>query len=212
MDIFRTTGILEKMNLQHINAHMAYSGRNNRIYKMPASPEEISRSNLLSMMQRIHCKNFLQLVEEKPRTSRSSSFDGLIRPTLSRSVSTTDTMDEFYERHSISEGSRGFIGHGMGMYGNDDYLEDTIKAPFAAIRQYDVSRPASHLSIDIWKLYLKKGVRFYIPLEECSNCAMCLKSIWRRIQSIVISYCNCKCVDEGMKEWIDNLIGKYFLR
>ena len=164
MDIFKTTGILEKLNLQHINAHMAYSGRNKRIYKMPASPEEASRSNLLSMMQRIHCKNFLQLVEEKPRTSRSSSFDGLIRPTAIRSISSTDTMDEFYERHSISEGSRGFIGHGMGMYGSDDYLEDTVKVPFAAIRQYDLFSICTPLIHRYMKVVSEEGSPFLYPL------------------------------------------------
>ena len=164
IDIFRTTGILEKLDLQKISTHMAYSGRNKRIYKMPASPEEASRSNLLSMMQRIHCKNFLQLIEEKPRTSRSSSFDGLIRSTLSRSVSSTDTMDEFYERHSISEGSRGFIGHGMGMYGNDDYLEDTVKEPFAAIRQYVCLTIYSTLIHRYMKVVSEEGSPFLYPL------------------------------------------------
>ena len=143
---------------------MAYCGRSKRIYKMPASPEEASRSNLLSMMQRIHCKNFLQLVEEKPRTSRSSSFDGLIRPTSSRSISSTDTMDEFYENHNISEGSRGFIGHGMGMYGNDDYLEDTVKVPFAAIRQYDFFSLYISFNPRYMKVSSEEGSPFLYPL------------------------------------------------
>lgn len=136
MGILQDVGILEKLNFQKISTHMAYSGRNKKIYKLPSSPEEASRSNLLSMMQRIHCKNFLQVVKEKPRASRSSSFDGLMRSSAAnRPISSTDTMDEVYENHNISEGSRGFIGHGMGLFGNEDYLEEVVKEPFAAIRR-----------------------------------------------------------------------------
>ena len=47
----------------------------------------------------------------------------------------TVSMDEVYEKYGISEGSRAFIGHGMAMYPNDDYLDDSPKPFFSRIQQ-----------------------------------------------------------------------------
>ena len=44
-------------------------------------------------------------------------------------------LDEVYEKYGIIEGSRAFIGHGMAMYPNDDYLDDSPKPFFSRIQQ-----------------------------------------------------------------------------
>ena len=136
MNLFHEIGLDDKLSLETINMHMAYSGRNKRVYKLPSSPEDANRSNLLSMIQRMHCKALLQAIEDKSKHSRSSSDSVLIHSSSSLSQSSTVSMEDIYEKYGISEGSRGFLGHGMALYGNDEYLEESPKETCSRIRQY----------------------------------------------------------------------------
>lgn len=76
-------------------------------------------------MQRIHCRNILSAVEEK------SSKPSLV---------SSKTMEEMYSKFGISEGSQGFIGHGLAFYNNNDYLEEDYKDTYKRIRTYDLLR------------------------------------------------------------------------
>lgn len=135
MNLFEEIGIVDKLAFGTINLHMAYSGRNKRVYRLPSSPEDANRSNLLSMIQRLHCKTILQVIEDKPKHFRSSSDSVLIRSSSSRSLTASLSMEDIYEKYGISEGSRGFLGHGMAMYCNEEYLEEPPKETCSRIRK-----------------------------------------------------------------------------
>lgn len=136
MNLFEEIGIVDKLAFGTINLHMAYSGRNKRVYRLPSSPEDANRSNLLSMIQRLHCKTILQVIEDKPKHFRSSSDSVLIRSSSSRSLTASLSMEDIYEKYGISEGSRGFLGHGMAMYYNEEYLEEPPKETCSRIRKW----------------------------------------------------------------------------
>ena len=74
------------------------------------------------MMQRHHCRSLLQSVEEKAKTSKTIS----------------KTMQEVYSAFGVSEGSQGFIGHGLAMHSSNVYLEGDCKATFKRIRKYAI--------------------------------------------------------------------------
>lgn len=125
VSLLKDIGVYDKLELASIS-HMVYSGRNKRVYRLPCSPEEANRSPLLTMIQKMRWKNFLQTIEEKEKHPELPS---------SHTQPSTVSMDEVYEKYGISEGSRGFIGHGMAMYPNDEYLDDSPEPFFSRIQQ-----------------------------------------------------------------------------
>ena len=84
----------------------------------------------------MHCKALLQAIEDKSKHSRSSSDSVLIHSSSSLSQSSTVSMEDIYEKYGISEGSRGFLGHGMALYDNEEYLEESPKETCSHIRKY----------------------------------------------------------------------------
>lgn len=75
-------------------------------------------------MQRLHCRNFLASIEEK--TSKVPD---------SKSLTSHKSIEDVYSKYGISEGSQGFIGHGIALYDNNDYLEEDYKETYDRIQQ-----------------------------------------------------------------------------
>ena len=123
--LLKDIGVYDKLEWESV-APMVYSGRNKLVYRLPCSQEDANRSPLLTMMQKMRWKNFLQAIGEKEKHPDLPS---------SHAQPSTVSMDEVYEKYGISEGSRAFIGHGMAMYPNDDYLDDSPKPFFSRIQQ-----------------------------------------------------------------------------
>ena len=134
--LLREIGVYDSLELQPIDLHMAYSGRSKKIGRvrlfcfadaqLPSSPEDASRSSVLSIMQRIRCRSLLQSVqdqcEEKPPEA------GVAKLPLSNA-----TMEDTYHKFTISEGTQAMIGHGLALYENDDYQEEEARATFDRI-------------------------------------------------------------------------------
>ena len=93
--LLKDIGVYDKLEWESV-APMVYSGRNKRVYRLPCSPEDANRSPLLTMMQKMRWKNFLQAIGEKEKHPDLPS---------SHAQPSTVSMDEVYEKYGISEGS-----------------------------------------------------------------------------------------------------------
>lgn len=134
--LLREIGVYDSLELQPIDLHMAYSGRSKKIGRvrlfcfadaqLPSSPEDASRSSVLSIMQRIRCRSLLQSVQEQ--CEEKSPEAGVAKLPLSNA-----TMEDTYHKFTISEGTQAMIGHGLALYENDDYQEEEARATFDRI-------------------------------------------------------------------------------
>ncbi|KAK8830888.1 hypothetical protein WA577_003589, partial [Blastocystis sp. JDR] len=127
--LLREIGVYDSLELQPIDLHMAYSGRSKKIGRLPSSPEDASRSSVLSIMQRIRCRSLLQSVQEQ--CEEKSPEAGVAKLPLSNA-----TMEDTYHKFTISEGTQAMIGHGLALYENDDYQEEEARATFDRIDAY----------------------------------------------------------------------------
>lgn len=108
--LLREIGVYDSLELQLIDLHMAYSGRSKKIGRvrlfcfadaqLPSSPEDASRSSVLSIMQRIRCRSLLQSVQEQ--CEEKSPEAGVAKLPLSNA-----TMEDTYHKFTISEGHAG---------------------------------------------------------------------------------------------------------
>lgn len=134
--LLREIGVYDSLELQPIDLHMAYSGRSKKIGRvrlfsladaqLPSSPEDASRSSVLSIMQRIRCRSLLQSVQEQCEEKPPEA--GVAKLPLSNA-----TMEDMYHKFTISEGTQAMIGHGLALYENDDYQEEEARATFDRI-------------------------------------------------------------------------------
>lgn len=134
--LLREIGVYDSLELQPIDLHMAYSGRSKKIGRvrlfsladaqLPSSPEDASRSSVLSIMQRIRCRSLLQSVQEQCEEKPPEA--GVAKLPLSNA-----TMEDTYHKFTISEGTQAMIGHGLALYENDDYQEEEARATFDRI-------------------------------------------------------------------------------
>ena len=72
------------------------------------------------MMQRLRWKSLLQSVKEYRDRPRKSSNQG-------------ELMEDVYAKYGLSVGSQGYIGHGIALYENDDYLEEEYQQTYDRI-------------------------------------------------------------------------------
>lgn len=136
--LLKDVGVYDDLTLKPIDMHGAYSGRMKRVGKvgihchlriqLPSSSDEANRSSLLNIMQRLHCRNFLASVEEKTSKVAKPVVDN-------KSLTSHKSIEDVYSKYGISEGSQGFIGHGIALYDNNDYLEEDFKETYERIRQ-----------------------------------------------------------------------------
>lgn len=45
-------------------------------------------------------------------------------------------MEDVYKKYGISEGTQGFIGHGMAFYENNEYIEENLNQTYERIYTY----------------------------------------------------------------------------
>ena len=95
-------------------------------------------------------------------------------------------MQEVYSAFGVSEGSQGFIGHGLAMHSSNVYLEGDCKPTFKRIRKYvKISCIPSHLVI-LTAFQKVSHLRFYIQLEERLPSVKCLKRNFMNLDQIAI--------------------------
>ena len=72
------------------------------------------------MIQRKRWKSLLQAIKDYRDHPSGYEDKGLL-------------MEDLYAKYGMSVGSQGYIGHGIALYDNDDYLEEACESTFDRI-------------------------------------------------------------------------------
>ena len=72
------------------------------------------------MIQRKRWKSLLQAIKDYRDDPSGYEDKGLL-------------MEDVYAKYGLSVGSQGYIGHGIALYDNDDYLEEACQSTFDRI-------------------------------------------------------------------------------
>ncbi|KAK9474857.1 GDP dissociation inhibitor [Dipodascopsis tothii] len=91
----------------------SYVFRDGKIAKVPSNEMEAIRSPLMGLFEKRRMKRFLEFIgsydENTPSTHQGLNLD-------------TNTMAEVYAKFGLEAGTKDFIGHAMGLYLDDAYL------------------------------------------------------------------------------------------
>eukprot|EP00457_Paulinella_chromatophora_P004399 gb/GEZN01004411.1/.p1 GENE.gb/GEZN01004411.1/~~gb/GEZN01004411.1/.p1 ORF type:complete len:491 (-),score=116.20 gb/GEZN01004411.1/:438-1910(-) len=92
----------------------SYVSQGGKPEKVPATVLEAGRSNLLSMIQKMRYKTFLQFVANYEHSDSKTHLKGFDMEKT--------TAKQLYEYYKIDENTQAFTGHAIALYLNDDYL------------------------------------------------------------------------------------------
>eukprot|EP00826_Nyctotherus_ovalis_P024745 TRINITY_DN1909_c0_g1_i3.p1 TRINITY_DN1909_c0_g1~~TRINITY_DN1909_c0_g1_i3.p1 ORF type:complete len:371 (+),score=68.33 TRINITY_DN1909_c0_g1_i3:280-1392(+) len=92
-----------------------FSSAKGQIHKVPASGSEAIKSDLMGLMEKRRCRNFLIYVnkydQKDPKTM--DKFDG-----------SKQNAQELFKKFGLEPNTIDFIGHAMGLFLNDNYLTE----------------------------------------------------------------------------------------
>ncbi|CCH44008.1 Rab GDP dissociation inhibitor alpha [Wickerhamomyces ciferrii] len=101
--------------------------RYNKVSKVPATEYEAISSGLIGLFEKRRLKNFLQWVaqykEDEISTHKGLNLD-------------QDTTDTVYNKFGLEDGTKNFIGHAMGLFDNDSYLQEPARPAIERIILY----------------------------------------------------------------------------
>jgi Rab GDP dissociation inhibitor len=139
------TKVTRYLEFKSVSGSYVYrGGRQNKILKVPATPEEALASPLMGLFEKRRFRTFLiyinQYDEKKPGT-----FEG-------RDL-TTMTMKQLYESFGLQPETHEFISHAMCLQVDDDHLEQPALPTVQALRCYCHSMERYGTSPYIYPIY-----------------------------------------------------------
>ncbi|KAK9447490.1 GDP dissociation inhibitor [Limtongia smithiae] len=125
INILRETNVTRYIEFKQIAG--SYVFRDGRIAKVPASEMEAVRSPLMGLFEKRRMKRFFEFVsnyeEGNPSTHQGFNLD-------------RNTMNEVYTKFGLESGTKDFIGHAMGLYLDDSYLNKPAREAVDRILLY----------------------------------------------------------------------------
>ncbi|KAF3904295.1 hypothetical protein ABW21_db0201775 [Orbilia brochopaga] len=113
------------------------------IYKVPSTAGEAAKSSLIGLMEKTRLKSFLEFV---------ASYDG--KSSLYQGIDLEKaTMKTVYDKFSLEEPTRDFVGHAMALYSDNDHQNLQARSTFNKIRLYASSVALYGKSPYIYPLY-----------------------------------------------------------
>jgi len=120
------------------------TGSNNKIYKVPSTAMEALSSGLMGPFEKRRLKSFLEFVAD---------YDDTKGPIYQGTNLERDSMTAMYDKFSLEEPTRDFVGHAMALYSDDAYLSKPARETFNRIRLYASSVALYGKSPYIYPLY-----------------------------------------------------------
>lgn len=115
-----------------------------KIHKVPATPTEAATSGLMGIFEKKRCASFLEYVvnyeDDEPKTHKGRDLKKI-------------TSKKLFEEFSLKPDTIDFIGHGMALYSNDDYLNEDALQMVRRVKQYGDSVLRSKKSPYIYPMY-----------------------------------------------------------
>lgn len=114
------------------------------VHKVPSTALEAAKSNLIGIMEKGRLKSFLESV---------AAYDDAKGPQHQGMNLEKDSMKSVYDKFSLEEPTRDFVGHAMALYSDDSYLELPARQTFNKIKLYAGSVAMYGKSPYIYPLY-----------------------------------------------------------
>lgn len=136
------TGVTNYLEFKLIDG--SYVVHNNKIHRIPSSVTEASNSPLMGWIEKMRCAKFLKFVN-KYDVNNPSTHHGYNLTSM-----TTKTL---FNKYGLKPDTINFIGHGMALQVNDEYLNKPALAIVQAIKLYSDSVNCYGKSPYIYPLY-----------------------------------------------------------
>lgn len=105
----------------------SYVYRNGIVAKLPSNNTEALKSSLMGMFEKRRMKKFLEFITNY----KEEDITTHCKIDLNKS-----NMRDVYENFNLENGTKDFIGHGMALWSNDDYLDKPAKLTYERILLY----------------------------------------------------------------------------
>ncbi|KAL2815691.1 GDP dissociation inhibitor [Aspergillus granulosus] len=147
-NILVSTDVTRYLEFKQIAGSYVQQGKGPKatVAKVPSDANEALRSSLMGLFEKRRAKKFLEWVgdfkEEDPSTHQGLNI-------------ATCTMKDVYDKFSLEDNTRDFVGHSMALYQSDEYINASGMAPDAInrIRLYVNSMARYGKSPYIYPLY-----------------------------------------------------------
>lgn len=136
------TDVTRYLEFKQIAGSFVY--RDGKISKVPSTEMEAVRSPLMGIFEKRRAKKFFEFLQgwkdNDPATQQGLDLD-------------KDSMRTVYQHFGLEPGTQDFIGHAMGLYLNDDYIDKPARAAYDRIVLYTSSVARYGKSPYIYPLY-----------------------------------------------------------
>jgi len=113
--------------LEFLPVDGSYVLKNDKLHKVPATPEEALKSNLMGMFEKRRFRKFLIYISDfKEENARTG--DGIDATQL--------TMRQVFEHFGLDDNTQSFIGHAMALERDDNYLNEPAIPTIKAVQLY----------------------------------------------------------------------------
>lgn len=140
--------ILTKMGvtnyLEFKSVDGSYVVHNDKIHRIPSTVNEVSSSPLMSLIEKMRCAKFLKFISKCDVNNPSTHHGYNLR---------SMTAKMLFDKYSLKPDTFNFIGHGMALQANDEYLNKPALLIVNAIQLYSDSVNRYGSSPYIYPLY-----------------------------------------------------------
>jgi len=143
------TKVTKYLEFKSVKGSYVYSkSKDQKLHKVPSSPQEALSSSLMSLLQKNNYKNFLKWVYQyDPADAKTHSYDkGKIFKDIVTLDLTKMTSKQLFEVFNLEEETQDFTGHAAALFLSDDYLSqpaaemvDRVKLYAASVQRYQNS-------------------------------------------------------------------------
>jgi len=125
VQILVKTDVTRYLEFKAVDGSFVVQG--NKVYKVPSTTTEALASPLMGIFEKRRCANFLEYVssydEKDPKTHKNYDLKKL-------------TSRQLFNEFGLKPDTIDFVGHGMALQSNDDYLDKPALTIVKAIREY----------------------------------------------------------------------------
>lgn len=123
----------------------SYVFKDNKVQKVPSSPQEALASELMGFFEKRKFRNFLIFINDYDKDKPATWMKG-------KPMDKWAMKDVYYE-YGLDENTQSFIGHAMALMRDDDYLNQPAQSTVEAIQLYCYSIERYGKSPYIYPLY-----------------------------------------------------------
>eukprot|EP01039_Chlorochromonas_danica_P008273 gene8273-9122_t len=123
----------------------SYVFKDNKIQKVPATPQEALNSSLMGFFEKRKFRNFLIFLSNYEKDKPSTYLKGKSLDQI--------TTRQLYEEFGLDTNTQAFTGHAMALHRDDDYLKEPASVTADAIQLYVYSLERYGKSPYIYPLY-----------------------------------------------------------